>query len=189
MSDRKIILYDCIDIYKILDEIKFYFNLDIKFIDKKKELDNLTQEKNIYIVISRKKIDIKNILIVLENLPITIKDLIEKINIITLKKNFNLKSDIKIGKYSLNTNSREIYFLKNRIKLTEQEIKILLYLTNSRRFVKIKELQEKIWGYNINLETHTVETHIHRLKKKIINNFNDDKLIRANRNGYMIDNL
>ena len=189
MSNKKIVLYDCNDIYKILDEIKQFLDLDIKYLNKKTELENLKQVKNDYIIISKKKIETTISLLVLENLPIKIKDLMEKISIKIIKKNYNLKSNLKIGKYLLNINSREIFDQKKKIKLTEQEVKILVYLSDMGSFVKINELQEKIWGYNIDLETHTVETHIHRLKKKFIEGFGDRKLIKSDRNGYKIDSL
>ena len=189
MSNKKIVLYDCNDIYKILDEIKQFLDLDIKYLNKKTELENLKQVKNDYIIISKKKIETTISLLVLENLPIKIKDLMEKISIKIIKKNYNLKSNLKIGKYLLNINSREIFDQNKKIKLTEQEVKILVYLSDMGSFVKINELQEKIWGYNIDLETHTVETHIHRLKKKFIEGFGDRKLIKSDRNGYKIDNL
>jgi len=189
MSNKKIVLYDCNDIYKILDEIKQFLDLDIKYLNKKTELENLKQVKNDYIIISKKKIETTISLLVLENLPIKIKDLMEKISIKILKKNYNLKSNLKIGKYLLNINSREIFDQNKKVKLTEQEVKILVYLNDIGSFVKINELQEKIWGYNIDLETHTVETHIHRLKKKFIEGFGDRKLIKSDRNGYKIDSL
>ena len=189
MSNKKIVLYDCNDIYKILDEIKQFLDLDIKYLNKKTELENLKQLKDDYIIISKKKIETTISLLVLENLPIKIKDLMEKISIKILKKNYNLKSNLKIGKYLLNINSREIFDQNKKVKLTEQEVKILVYLNDIGSFVKINELQEKIWGYNIDLETHTVETHIHRLKKKFIEGFGDRKLIKSDRNGYKIDNL
>lgn len=189
MSEKKIILYDCNDIYKILDEIKEFFDLDIKFLNKKIELENLSQANNRYIIISKKKIETTANLLVLENFPIKIKDLMEKISIKILKKNYNLKSNIKIGKYLLNVNSREIFDQNKKIKLTEQEVKILIYLSDLGSYVRINELQEKIWGYKTDLETHTVETHIHRLKKKFIDSFDEDKLIKSNRNGYKINNL
>ena len=189
MSNKKIVLYDCNDIYKILDEIKQFLDLDIKYLNKKTELENLKQVKNDYIIISKKKIETTISLLVLENLPIKIKDLMEKISIKIIKKNYNLKSNLKIGKYLLNINSREIFDQNKKVKLTEQEVKILVYLNDIGSFVKINELQEKIWGYNIDLETHTVETHIHRLKKKFIEGFGDRKLIKSDRNGYKIDSL
>ena len=73
-----------------------------------------------------------------------------------------------------------------KLKLTEKEINMILYLTQSKKPIKINELQEKVWGYQSKLETHTVETHIHRLRKKIKEKFFDDNLIISKKNGYEI---
>ncbi len=76
---------------------------------------------------------------------------------------------------------------KKVLKLTEQEIKMILYLLNSSNPVPINELQSNIWSYASNLETHTVETHIHRLRKKILEFFNDKNFILSTKNGYFIN--
>jgi DNA-binding response OmpR family regulator len=61
-----------------------------------------------------------------------------------------------------------------------------LFLINSSKPVNIKELQEKVWGQMPDLETHTVETHIYRLRKKIKDKFQDNDLIISLKNGYQI---
>ena len=75
---------------------------------------------------------------------------------------------------------------KSKLKLTEKEINSIIYLFNVKRSVKIKELQSQVWGYQSQLETHTVETHIYRLRKKILKTFNDENLISSNKDGYEI---
>ena len=74
----------------------------------------------------------------------------------------------------------------NKLKLTEKEINTITYLSKLDRPVSIDELQEKVWSYQTNIETHTVETHIYRLRKKILNTFNDDKFIISEKDGYQI---
>ena len=103
-----------------------------------------------------------------------------------VKKNFHDQSDVLINNYNLNLNSREICFGKNKLKLTEKEISSIIYIFKSSSSVKIQELQTKVWGYQSELETHTVETHIYRLRKKILKTFNDDDFIISNKNGYEI---
>ena len=78
--------------------------------------------------------------------------------------------------------------LKNntKLKLTEKEINTINYLSNSNRPVSIDELQAKVWSYQSDIETHTVETHIYRLRKKILNSFNDKEFIISKKNGYQI---
>ena len=71
--------------------------------------------------------------------------------------------------------------------MTEKEINTIIFLSKSKNPVSINELQESVWGYKSHMETHTVETHIHRLRKKILTTFNDSKLIVNNKNGYRIE--
>ena len=75
---------------------------------------------------------------------------------------------------------------KQRLKLTEKEIDMIIYLAKIKKPIKVDELQEKVWGYQSKLETHTVETHIHRLRKKIKEKFFDENLIVSKKNGYQI---
>jgi DNA-binding response OmpR family regulator len=91
-----------------------------------------------------------------------------------------------VGKYKINLNSKEIFFDNISLKLTEKEIKMIIYISESLKPVTIDELQKKIWEYGQDLETHTVETHIHRLRKKILDNYNDKKFIISTKNGYQI---
>ena len=72
------------------------------------------------------------------------------------------------------------------LKLTEKETDILVFLNSSKKPKTINELQKKVWGHNSQLETHTVETHIYRLRKKILNSFQDKSLISSTKNGYYI---
>ena len=73
-----------------------------------------------------------------------------------------------------------------KLKLTEKEINTITYLSKINNPVSIDELQEKVWRYQSDLETHTVETHIYRLRKKIINTFNDNDFIISKKHGYQI---
>lgn len=185
MDNTKIILYDCIDIYKILDELNDILNLELINVNNEKNLDFYTKNFNSYLLIIKKNQKNKN-QIVLDSLPISIVKLVEKINLGILKNNFISKSNIQIGRYSLNTNSREVSFEKKIIKLTEKETKILIYLVKNDSSVKVETLQKDIWGYGKDLETHTVETHIHRLKKKFKTFFKDKDFILSTKEGYKI---
>ena len=73
-----------------------------------------------------------------------------------------------------------------KLKLTEKEINTIIYLSKSNKPVSIDELQEKVWSYQSDIETHTVETHIYRLRKKILKIFNDNEFIVSKKNGYQI---
>ena len=72
------------------------------------------------------------------------------------------------------------------LKLTEKESKVILFLFKSNKPVNVDQLQSEVWGFNSKLETHTVETHIYRLRKKINNKFKDENFIISKKNGYQI---
>ena len=119
-------------------------------------------------------------------MPIQIFKLIEIINTEFLKQKFIQQSEIDIGDYKINLNSRNMFSKINQLKLTEKEVNIILYLFNFKKSVKVEVLQFKVWGYKSELETHTVETHIYRLRKKIFNTFKDNNFIISTQNGYKI---
>ena len=83
-------------------------------------------------------------------------------------------------------NSRKIFKNENSLNLTEREADIIIFLSKAEKPVKISKLQKEVWGHNSKLETHTVETHIYRLRTKISKNFNDDNFILSSKQGYMI---
>ena len=182
-------------LYEILDEIKE--NLSFKIIKIKNEEDltnNLDLDKIDFLVIS--KTDYKLLLnnnITDENildfndLPLPLKKLLELINIKLIKLKFNQQSKLVIKGYDLNLNSKFLSKDNLKLKLTEKEIEIILYLDNTKIKHNVADLQKNIWGYSADMETHTVETHIYRLRKKISDLFDDEKFILSHKNGYFID--
>jgi len=182
-------------LYEILEEIKE--NLSFKIIkfdneeDFEKEFD---LDRSDYLVISKtdhklllnNNITDKNFLDFID-LPLSFKKLLELINIKLIKLKFNQQSKIIIKGYELNLNSK--FFSKDnlKLKLTEKEIEIILYLSDKKLKHNVEDLQKNIWGYAANMETHTVETHIYRLRKKISDLFKDEKFILSDKNGYFID--
>jgi hypothetical protein len=185
MFNSQLIIYNHPILYKILLEIKTDLNFELIFTDNIKDIQNYIK-KNSYIVLTSNKNYVDNELVI-EQFPLKITYLIEKINIEFLKNNYGLNSNILIGKYSLNFNSKEIFFNESKLKLTEQELKLLLYLSKLNTPVNVNHLQKHIWGYKNDIDTHTVETHIHRLRKKFLNKFNDKEIIKSTKNGYIID--
>jgi len=187
MNLKKLIIYDFKELFKILYEIKKELNYEIIEIKAENPLNiSLTKKKN-HIVIVRKMVKNLNNQILITSLPIKLPKLIEKLNIEFLKKNFQSQSELKIQKYNLNINSRELIFKDKKIKLTEKESNIILYISNSSKPVSIEDLLLNVWGYNSGLETHTVETHIYRLRKKILDTFQDENFIISKKNGYIIN--
>ena len=186
MISKTLIIYEYQILYKILSEIYEHLNFQILYVDKKKfqELE-LDKFENYLIVSSVKSIDLKNSF-VLENLPIKLDKLIQIININFLKTSFIKKSDVKISKYKLDLNSRKIILNNLSLSLTEKEVETIIFI-KSKDYVTIKELQNNVWGYTSNLETHTVETHIYRLRKKMKDKFGDDEFIKNSQKGYRIN--
>ena len=184
MNNQNLIIYECDGLYNILFEIRNYINFNLQKASKN-DISNINSQIDCLILTQNRISGLDN-LIVFSNFPISISKLLEKINTEFLKKNFNKKSDVMIGRYRLNLNSREMFNSKIKLKLTEKEINSIIYLFGARAPVKISELQTKVWGYNSKLDTHTVETHIYRLRKKISKTFNDNNFIISNKNGYEI---
>jgi len=182
-------------LYEILYEIKENLTFKIiKFENKEDLKKNLDLNIIDYLVIS--KTDYKFLLddsitdknfLNFNDLPLSLKKLIELINIKLIKLKFNQQSKIIIKGYELNLNSK--FFSKGNLnlKLTEKEIEIILYLNNTKIEHDVADLQKNIWGYSADIETHTVETHIYRLRRKISDLFKDETFIISHKNGYFID--
>ena len=193
MNKQSIIIYDFEILFIILKEIKE--NLKFEIFDFKKDykiskLDNSTYGNYLIVAKSLSNFINKDIekkkLYLIGNLPIKINKFIEKINIQLLKQKYNYQSEIRINKYKLNLNSREISLNKKLVKLTEREIDIILFLNENKKPINIDILQKEVWGYSSELETHTVETHIYRLRKKLKDKFNDEEFILSLKKGYQI---
>ena len=186
MSIQNLIIYKFSSLYHILEEIGLDLNFNIIFVDNENSLNEQLSKFNSYLVISNKKnLNISN-QFVLDKVPINIFKLVEKINIEFLKIQFSSQSEVKVNNYIINLNSREMLINNKKLKLTEKEINTIIYLSKSNKPVTINELQEKVWSYQSDMETHTVETHIYRLRKKILNTFNDNEFIISKKNGYQI---
>ena len=165
MIKQNLIIYKFNSLYHILEELDLDLNFKITFADTKDSLKNKTINHNNSLIISSSKYaDIGNHF-VLENTPINIFKLIEKVNIEFLKLQFNNQSEMKINNYTIDINSREMIINNTRLKLTEKEINTITYLSKSKKPVSIDELQAEVWSYHSDIETHTVETHIYRLRK------------------------
>ena len=124
--------------------------------------------------------------IIIDNLPKKITKLVEILNLNFLKIQFKNQSEHKIGKYILDLNSRKIYFKDKSLNLTEKESDLILFINSSKR-AELKKIQKIVWGYSSDLETHTVETHIYRLRKKMLKNFKDHNFIKHDQDGYFLN--
>ena len=186
MINKTLFVYNSLNLFKILHEIKENLYFEIKHIDQKdyKKL-NFEQYENYLIISTNFDEKIKNSTII-DNLPKKITKLVEIINLNFLKKQSKNQSEHKIRKYTLNINSRKIYFENKSLNLTEKESDLILFI-NSLKRADLKKIQKTVWGYSNDLETHTVETHIYRLRKKMIKTFEDHNFIKHDQDGYFIN--
>ena len=196
MTKQKINIIDFETLYNILNEIKSNLSFNIfnyrKENDFIKDLDNNNKDLSNSVIIvksqSKKLLDHikldKRKIIYFESLPISLIKLVEKINILLIQQRYDYQSKINIKNYILDLNSRTIINHNKHLKLTEKEIDIILFLNDSKKPEKTNVLQSKVWGYSQELETHTVETHIYRLRKKIRDSFNDENFILSLDDGY-----
>tara|TARA_B100000131_G_C17973951_1_gene555648 strand:+ start:256 stop:852 length:597 start_codon:yes stop_codon:yes gene_type:complete len=198
MNKQVVIFVNLTGLYNILDEIKNFISFDIKnyanqddfFQDLNK--DNVLAQSTIvtnsieFFKSNNKTIDKRNFL-VFENFPIQLSTIIDQINIQLIKQRYDFQSKINIKNYNLNLNSRKISKNKKDLKLTEREIDIILFLKKQKEPKTIEILQKEIWHYSSDLETHTVETHIYRLRKKMKDKFEDENFILSYKEGYSIE--
>ena len=198
MNKQIVIFVNLTELYNILDEIRDFLSFDIK---NYKNDDDFVSELNKDISLSQitiitnslqgletkiKNIDIRKVL-VFDSFPLQLNKILDKINVQLIKQRYDFQSKISIKNYNLNLNSRVISKYKKDLKLTEREVDIILFLKRQNKPNTIETLQNEIWHYSSELETHTVETHIYRLRKKIREYFNDKNLILSNKDGYFIE--
>jgi len=194
MIKKNIIIINFNSLYEILEEIKENLTFKIVKYENKDDFikDSVSKIQNSLIIY---KFDHKHLLnqsicdknfLNLENYPLSLIKLIELINVQFIKLRFNQQSKIMIKGYDLDLNSKFLSKNKILLKLTEKEIEIILYLDDNKNKQSVLDLQKNIWYYSPNMETHTVETHIYRLRKKISDKFNDKNFIISQKKGYFI---
>ena len=180
-------------LYNILFELNNHLNFKINNFSSEQDFIQNIKKENLLeasIIISAKKINNDNIdqksVIILEQLPINFVSLVDEISKRLLKQKYNYQSNIIINKYNLDLNSRTISREKVDLKLTEKEIEIILFLKDQKEPQNILKLQKEVWGYSDDIETHTVETHVYRLRKKLKDTFQDDNFLKSLKEGYKI---
>ena len=186
MNNQNLIVYRFNFLYQILKELEEDIHFKIIEISDEKTLTNEIQNLNNYLIITKKQILKFNNQFVLSQLPIRIFKMIEKLNIEFLKYQFVEQSQFIINDYIIDINAREMSSKNVKLKLTEKEVNTIIYLSKLNKPISINELQTNVWDYHSDIETHTVETHIYRLRKKISKNFLDDNFIISKNNGYQI---
>ena len=196
MVNQKLYIINLSKFYNIISELQehigykvFKFNNKEIFFDKYKS-ESFSKENSILIVHETDyNFFVKNInedQIIKFKPPVNIFTFIENLNIKFIQKRYQDQSNVSVKDFFLDINSRELKKNKLSLKLTERETDMILYLNDSKKPVNIETLEREIWQHSSDLETHTVETHIYRLRKKIKAEFGNDDLIKSNKNGYTI---
>ena len=196
MIKQTIHIIDFKILYNILDEIKDYLKFQILHY-KNEEIflnsNDLNLNDSLILVRINNKVFLNNgkinkkKIFSIPNYPITIDKLVEILNVNLIKQKYNYQSNIYIKDYKLDLNSRTITKNNQNLKLTQKEIDIILFLNDHDKPQRVNALQNKVWGYSLELETHTVETHIYRLRKKIKDEFKDNNFILSSDDGYFIE--
>ena len=159
------------------------FHIDVLQDNKKK--DYIDSSSSIKICAGYKK-NLKDNYDAFLELPATLKEFNSVIENTTAKKKFNKNSSIEIKNYVLNKNEKKLSKLDKFIILTEKEVQLLELFLNSHSPISKDKILSSVWNYSSDADTHTVETHIYRLRKKIINKFLDEKFIQNNKEGYYL---
>ena len=149
MSIQNLIIYKFISLYNILEELDLDLNFKISFEDNERSLQDKVKNYSNYLIISNKKyLDFDN-QFVLEKPPIKIFKLIEKINIEFLKIKFNSQSHVKVKKYTIDLNSREMFIESTKLKLTEKEINTITYLSNQSNQLVLMNCKKRYGVINL----------------------------------------
>lgn len=118
--------------------------------------------------------------------PFDLVDLNKKLTQMTSSLKFNKNSSIMIKDYILDKNEKKLKKGSIYVVLTEREIQLIELLFNQKKSISKSSILKEVWKYADDADTHTVETHVYRLRKKIKEKFSDDKLIINNQEGYLI---
>ena len=195
--NQSVIIINIKPLYEILNEINNNFSYKLVHLNSKEFDENFNKkdkqfDNSIFITTSEyiqtlEKIRIKEEKILLINIsPESIYKLIDRINVCLIQNKYDFQSNIKLKNYNLDINSKTVEYKNKKLKLTEKEIEIILFLNKDNLSKKVIDLQKNVWGYSSDIETHTVETHIYRLRKKISDTFKDDNFILSDDNGYSL---
>ena len=196
MVNQKLYIINLSNFYDIISEIKDHIDYEItKFDNKEIFFDKYSSKsistENSILVINEKEYNffVKNInedQIIKFKPPVNIFTFFENLNVKFIQKKYQEQSNVRVKEFFLDINSRKLKKNNLSLKLTEREADMILFLINSKKPVSVETLEKKIWRHSSDLETHTVETHIYRLRKKIKAEFGNDDLIKSYKDGYTI---
>ena len=196
MVYQKLYIINLSNFYDIVSELQEHVGYEISKFDNKeiflgKYKNKIISTENSILVVHEKEYDFfaKNInedQIIEFKPPVNIFTFVENLNVKFIQKRYQDQSNVSVKDFSLDINSRVLKKDKLSLKLTERETEMILCLNDSKKPVNVETLEKEIWQHSSDLETHTVETHIYRLRKKIKAQFGNDDLIKSSKDGYII---
>ncbi len=159
---------------------------DNEFLDNKNNIDLIKNSACIKILASEKNNKNNHLFDNIIALPTTIKEMNSIIETSIAKKKFGENSSIQIKEYLLDKNEKKLNKDGSFLILTEKEVQLLELFEKNSKPISKKEILSLVWHYASDADTHTVETHIYRLRKKIADKFSDEKFIQNNKEGYYL---
>ena len=178
------------------NEIKEYFGFELIFLNLDKSEINIETKINAIIIDSKlcENQTYLDLIKTISSKPILLLD--------TTNKSINCKYDekiflpisfielknktVKIKNYTLDKNEKKLKKEKLFITITEREVQLIELLNNKKEPLTKNYILKEVWNYSVDADTHTVETHIYRLRKKILHKFTDYKFILNTKHGYLI---
>ena len=151
---------------------------------KDKKIKNLIDKSDLLkVCVSNNKKQISKCDAIVQ-LPTTLKEINNTLENIFAKKKFVKNSSIKVKNYLLDKNEKKLIKNSNSIILTEKEVQLIELLLNNAKPLSKDDILSSVWNYSADADTHTVETHIYRLRKKINQKFMDEEFILNSKDGY-----
>ena len=176
--------------FEIINELKLFSKFGIKFYDNHDlYMGDSNKENQIALFFDNPlSLKIKSEGKILENIkmPFKVIELEKKITLLIAKDKFKKNSLINISGYIIDKNERKIKKNKLELQLTEKEINFLVLFANNKKPLTKDYILKNVWNYSSESDTHTVETHVHRLRKKILEKFKDNNFIKNSDKGYYI---
>ena len=154
-------------------------------LNNKTDKEIISNSHSLKIYASNKKNSTNNFDAFLQ-IPSSLKEINAVVESVVAKKTFSKNSSIEIKKYLLNKNEKKLSKNENEIVLTEKEIQLLELFLNNKKPISKDKILSSVWNYSSDADTHTVETHIYRLRKKIYDKFSDDNFIVNTKEGYSL---
>jgi hypothetical protein len=145
---------------------------------------NFIDKSNAIKIYASKRRDVLNNYDAYLELPANLKEINAAVENIAARSKFTKNSSIKIKNYLLNKNEKKLYKLNESVTLTEKEIQLLELFLEKKKAISKENILSAVWNYSADADTHTVETHIYRLRKKINDKFMDEEFILNNTKGY-----